>query len=56
MNQDTPIAKQIEFYENKINQYLGCIQINEKGTDECKIWISWILGWNNEIIDLKKQL
>lgn len=55
ITQDTPIPKQIQFFESKINQYLDAIKVNEKG-DTCKLWIQWINGWNNEIIDLKKQL
>lgn len=52
---DTPISKQIEFFESKINQYLGVILANKKG-ENCTAWIDWIQGWNNEIIALKKQL
>lgn len=53
---DTPIEKQIEFFEGKISQYLNVIKVNTKGTKECSIWISQIQGWNNEIIDLRNKL
>lgn len=52
---DTPIEKHIQFFENKINQYLDVIKVNPKG-EGCTLWIEWIAGWNREIIELKKQL
>ena len=52
---DTPIDKQIKFYEGKINQYLETIMVNEKG-ENCLVWLGWIGNWNREIIELKKQL
>ncbi len=55
ITQDTPIEKQIEFFEKKINQYLDVIKVNPKG-ESCVTWIGQIKSWNNEIIDLKKQL
>lgn len=51
---DTPIEKKIQFYENKINQYLDVIKVNEKGENSL-LWLGWIRGWNAEIIELKKQ-
>lgn len=52
---ETPIEKQIQFYENKINQYLDVIKVNEKGSF-CQIWIDWIVGWNKQITELKSRL
>jgi hypothetical protein len=53
ITQDTPIEKQIEFWESKINQYLDVVKVNQKG-EYCVIWLNNIQGWNREIIELKK--
>lgn len=55
INQDTPISKQIEFWENKINQYLDVIKVNPKG-ENAVLWLNNIQGWNREIIELQKYL
>jgi len=57
ITQDTPIDKKIEFYRNKIYQYLDCVKANmEKNpnTVDCTIWIQWIDDWNREIEFLKE--
>jgi hypothetical protein len=51
--QDTPIPKQITFFESYINQYAESILKCEK-SEHIRLWIEWIQGWNNEIIALKK--
>jgi hypothetical protein len=56
ITQYTPVEKQIEFYENKINQYLDVIKINTKGDESCRLWIEWIAEWNREITELKKTI
>lgn len=55
ITQDTPIEKQIEFWESKINQYLDVVKKNKKG-EYCEIWVNNIQGWNREIIELEKQI
>lgn len=56
ITQDTPIEKQIQFFESKINQYCDVIKANPKGEENVRLWIEHLTGWNNEIIELKKQL
>ena len=55
ITQDTPIEKQIEFWENKINQYLDVVKANPKG-ENCILWLNNIQGWNREIIELQNNL
>ena len=55
ITQDTPIEKQIEFWESKINQYLDVVKVNPKG-DNVVIWLNNIQGWNREIIELQKSV
>lgn len=52
---DSPIEKQIAFYENKINYYCDAIKSKPKGK-EIDIQIGWIKSWNEEIILLNKRL
>ena len=52
---DTPIEKQIDFYKNKINQYLDVVKNNPKGKD-ATLHLNNIQRWNREIINLQKQL
>ena len=54
ITQDTPIEKQIEFLESKINQYLDVVKVNPKG-ENCLIWLNNIQGWNREVMYLKEQ-
>jgi len=55
ITQSTPLQKQIEFYENKIECYLNVVKGSPIG-ETCKLWIEWITDWNNEIIELKNRL
>lgn len=55
ITQDTPIEKQIEFWETKINQYLDVVKANPKGKNSVT-WLNNIQGYNNEIIELQSKL
>jgi hypothetical protein len=55
ITQYTPIEKQIEFLESKINQYLDVVKVNPKG-ENAVTWLNNIQGWNREIIELQKSV
>lgn len=52
---DSPINKQIAFYQDKRNYYNDVIKSNTN-SKEINLWIGWIKSWNEDIIILKKWI